>query len=297
MRHLLAFLALGALLFVGKRAVEAHFAEPPALWVNVSAAATEAEVERAIDEAIYLDLALASPSALVDPVVREQLLRAMRPSERASETQDERDHTLLEHALAMGVHRVDPVVRQRLVFQAQQVLRAKLSLPTPSDRELSDYLAAHSERYREPARLSFTQVFLSRTRRGATLNEDARVLGERLLREAPSPEAARMLSDPTLLPSELSDASAEDIDARFGPGFSRALSKAPDARFSGPISSSYGLHFVFISQRAPGLLPPLGQVRARVLADFAHDAQERALKSALRARREGYRIVVRREGT
>src|SRR6202008_2866117 len=110
------------------------------------AQASPPEVERAIDEAVLVDQALAHGGALIDPVVREQLLRSMRigpSSEQGS------DAELLERALSLGLPRADPLVRQRLSFQAQQVLRAGARLEAPSDAVLAAYLEQHAQRYRE----------------------------------------------------------------------------------------------------------------------------------------------------
>ncbi len=292
MRHLLSFLVLGALLFFGKRAVETHLSERPQLFVQVQASADEREVERAIDEAVLLELALSSRSALIDPLVRDQLLRAMRLQEHARG--QDHDQALLEQALSLGVHRVDPVVRQRLIFQAQQVLRASLQAPVPTRAELQAYRSLHVDRYREPARVSFRQVFLSRNRRGKQLQADATALAQRLTNPQLGPSAIAALSDPTLLPFELERASVGEIDARFGPGVGQRVHSLAEARWSGPIASSYGVHLVYVTARHQGRLPALAEQQRRVLSDFRHDAGERALKAAVRTRREGYRIVLRR---
>ncbi len=295
LRHLCGFLVLGALLFMGKRTLQEHMPERPSLLVPVAASASPREVERAIDQAVLLELALRSQSALTDPVVREQLLRAMRL--QGHQQEHEQDQALLKRALALGVHRVDPLVRQRLIFQAQQVLRASLHVPEPTEVELQRYLAARAARYREPARVSFNQIFVSRSRHPSSFDADIRALAARLESTELEPSRAVELTDPTLLPFELHQLSVREIDARFGPGVGESVSASPQGRWQGPVASSYGMHFFFVTSRVSGRLPRLDEQRKRVHADFIHDALGTALNAALFELRQGYRVVVQRDGT
>jgi parvulin-like peptidyl-prolyl isomerase len=63
-------------------------------------------------------------------------------------------------------------------------------------------------------------------------------------------------------------------------------------RWQGPISSSFGQHFVYIGDRTPGSLPPLDDVREAVHREWSNarrvDAEQK-LYVSLRAR---YEIVV-----
>jgi peptidyl-prolyl cis-trans isomerase C len=295
MKHVAAFFAIGALLFGVRRGIAAQESERPALVITVPARATTDEVERAIDQAVLTNLALSGPALRADPIVREQLLRAMdgvqrEPGERAGEAE-------LERAIALGVHRADPVVRERLAFQGEQMLRARLSPLVPSDAQLEAYLAEHAARYREPERVTFRQVFLARSRRGAQLERDAAAIATRLEPLAPGDPALLTVSDPTILPLRLEAVSERDIDARLGPGVGEAVLASPERAWSKPVASAYGLHFVWIETRTPAGLPPLHQLRAQVRADFEHDALRTRLAAELAGLRKSYRIDVRRSGS
>ena len=311
MRHLVRFFVLGALLYFAKGGLQQERGQPalPTLRVVIKDSASDAELERAIDEAVLVEQAVARAGALLDPVVREQLLVAMRGrprregAEREPEAED--DAALLERAVALGLHRADPVARQRLMFQAEQLLMARAQSAQVADAELTRYLGQHAERYATPPRFSFTHVFLSRTRRGAALAGDAAKLLTRLSREQRSepaaplgartePPASASLGDPTLLPRSFDESPAVTVDARFGPGFASALRDLPEGVWSGPVPSAYGLHLVLIRAQLPGRPPALAEVRARVLADYRHDQRRSVLRAQLRALRSGYRLDVRR---
>ncbi len=286
MRHLLAFFVLGAFLCGAKRTLIAS-SQPvrPQLVVTLPRGAGAAQRERAIDEAVLTAEALAHGGALIDPLVREQLLVDMR-----EQGQSEPDERLIERALALGVHRADPVIRARLVYQAEQIVRAKAVIPAPSETELSAYVEAHRARYLEPARASFTHVFLSRSRRREQLTADAARLGKQLAGAPLAPADAKPRSDPSIFPVVVAQASAAELDARFGPGFGAAVLAAPLGAWTGPVSSSYGAHFVLVTERRAERVPPLAALGPRALADYEHDQRERALLRDTRALRARYEL-------
>ena len=291
MRHLLAFFVLGGLLFAARRGLEHRAAEPPSLVVSVPRTASDAEVARAVDRALLTDLALSGPALSADPVVRDQVLRSLGSVESGAS-----EGELVKRSLALGVQRVDPVVRERLAFQGEQMLRAAFPLPEPGDDELARYLAAHRERYLRPERVTFTQVFVSRSLHGARAQARAQALLRSCARGPSCSAQPALHSDPTILPFTMALASAREIDARFGPGMAEHVSKAELGAWTGPVRSAYGLHLVLVQARAPAGLPALHEIRERVRSDAMHDASGAALQRALARLKQSYRVEVQRVG-
>ena len=296
MRHLVVFFAVGALLLGGKRLL-GPWLFPPALNVEVDAHAGAAEVEHAIDEAILLEQALARGGAPFDPVVREQLTRAMQapdlPPPQAQQPRAELPR--LERALVDSLQRSDPMLRRRLAFQSEQLLMARADAEQPSEAALEGYAQAHAARYASAARFSLQQVMVSRDMHGTDLSRAAEALRARLPAGAVDARSLGQLGDSSLLPSVLLKSSARELEGRFGPGFATHLEAAPLDAWIGPLASAYGLHFVRLTERTPGHLPPLAQIRARVLGDYRHDRRRDVLRERLRALRAQYRVEVRRQ--
>ncbi len=297
LRHLALFFLLGFGLFGLKRALGPQ-APRPLLVVHVPAKASSEEIERAIDEAVLVDQGLARGGALLDPVVRDQILRSMRVSSSdtpaARARQGEADQELLERALSLGVHRADPLIRKRLAFQAEQLLRGRVHATPPTPVELENYLAEHAERYRKPARCSFAHAFVSRSRHPEDFEAVVSRTGQRLSAEKPAPGEAFRYSEPTILPLEISRATAAEIAARFGETFEQGLREAPVGSWVGPISSSYGDHFVRVVTREPAQLANVDELRTRLLADRDKDLKSAQVAREVRNLREGYRVEVRR---
>ncbi len=63
-------------------------------------------------------------------------------------------------------------------------------------------------------------------------------------------------------------------------------------RWQGPIPSSFGQHFVFISERIPGSLPPLDAVRPAVRREWSNARRLEAEQKLYASLRERYEIVV-----
>ena len=198
------------------------------------------------------------------------------------------EEILYREALELGLDRNDLVIRRRL-RQKMEFLAQDLAAPNADDAALQAYLAANPERFLEPERWSFRQVFLDPGRDGA-----ARAPGLlETLRSGDDPDAA---GDPTLLPRGLERASPREVDGTFGDGFATALADAEKGAWFGPVRSSYGLHLVRIDERTPQRMPALEEIRAAVEREWAA-AQRRELNERFeRTLRERYEIEVRMPG-
>ncbi|MFT3928339.1 MAG: peptidylprolyl isomerase [Myxococcales bacterium] len=290
-RQLLGFFILGSSLFGLKQALGSAD-RLPTLVVHVPARASAEEVEQAIDEAVLVDRSLSRGGALLDPIVRDQVLRSMRVSTGVDDAESEQE--LLDRALSLGLHRADPLIRKRLAFQAEQVLRGRLHADEPAPGELEHYLSAHAERYRHPARVSFAHAFVSRSRHPDDLAAASARVGERLARDRPDARAVFGYSEPTILPLELARVTDAEVTSRFGPSFAKGLGAAPIGVWQGPLDSSYGQHFVFVQEREPARLGNLEELRSRLLADRERDQKVLLVARELRRLRTDYRVEVQR---
>jgi hypothetical protein len=83
-----------------------------------------------------------------------------------------------------------------------------------------------------------------------------------------------------------------DIARTFGDGFAERVSGLDQGRWHGPISSSYGLHFVFVSEHAAGGPLPLDTVRPDVRREWLNERRVDAEHKLYRTLREHYEIVM-----
>jgi hypothetical protein len=194
-------------------------------------------------------------------------------------------------AIAMGLDRDDTVIRRRLRQKMEFISEGIADAVEPTDAQLQAYLDQHAEKFVEPARFSFQQVFLSGERRGDALRRDAeRVLGELAAgRGAVDPQA---LGDPTLLPSALERATPQDVANVFGTEFAAQLDEAPVGQWSGPVQSGFGLHVVRVDARTPGAMPTLDTIRPLVEREWRVAQQQQSGAELLAKLRAKYAIRV-----
>ncbi|TFV49675.1 peptidyl-prolyl cis-trans isomerase [Bradyrhizobium niftali] len=205
-----------------------------------------------------------------------------------------RDEVFYREGRAAGLDRDDVIIRRR-VRQKMEFLATEMSVPEPSEAELAAYLASNPERFRAEDQLTFRQLFLSATRRAETIDSDSKQLAGVLARADEAVDATG-LGDAFLLGEEFRAVAPTKLTSIFGESFAKQLSVMEKGRWQGPISSGFGQHFVFISERAQGNLPPLDAVRPAVLREWENARRletEQKLYASLRSR---YEIVVEQPG-
>ncbi|MES0874778.1 peptidylprolyl isomerase [Sinimarinibacterium thermocellulolyticum] len=292
---LLHFLAIGGLLFAvqqgwrvdttpeGQPVVQLDAAAQArlraewraALGREPSDAEWQAQLARAIDAELLLAEALRLELDVLDPVARQRLLMNMRfafAGRRASED------ALLFEARALGMPRSDPVVRRRLL----QVMERRLQAPAlPDEATLRAYVQANAARYARPARHGFRQIWFARA-------DDARIAEVRAA--LARGEVPAHSGDAFLLGARQPPATTEQIAQRFGTAFAQAVESAPLERWTGPLASVYGTHFVFVEQRSAAQPPDFDAVRGRAAAAWAVEQRAARRHAALQALRARYRI-------
>jgi hypothetical protein len=201
-----------------------------------------------------------------------------------------RDEVFYRAGRAAGIDRDDVVIRRR-VRQKMEFLAEEISIPELTDAELGAYLASHQERFRAPDSLTFRQVFLSASRRAATIDADAKQLAAALAAAGAEADTAE-LGDPFLLGTGFRAVPLHDVAQTFGEGFAERAFAAEQGRWQGPIASPFGLHFIFITERTKGSMPPLDTVRPAVARQLAEARRIEAEQKLYQTLRDRYQITV-----
>lgn len=202
-----------------------------------------------------------------------------------------RDEVFYRAGRAAGLDRDDAVVRRR-VRQKMEFLAEEISIPEPTDAELAAYLASHQERFRTEDSLTFRQVFLSASRRAGTIDVDAERLAAALSAAGAEAGTAELGGDPFLLGADFRAVPLHDVAQTFGDGFAERAFAAEQGRWQGPIASPFGLHFIFITERTKGSLPPLDTIRPAVARQWAEARRIEAEEKLYQTLRDRYEITV-----
>jgi hypothetical protein len=268
---LLHFLLLGAGLFLLFRLVGGDSQAPKEIVV------TEARVEALAES--FARTWMRPPTAqeltgLVDDYVKEEIF--------------------YREAVTMGLDRDDVVIRRRLRQKLEFISEDVAAAQEPTEQQLQDYLDAHAEKFVEPDRQSFQQVYFSPERRGEAAVRDAeKLLNELLAGRGPADPAEA--GDPTLLPPGLEAATPQQIANTFGEDFALRVAEAPVGQWTGPIKSSFGWHVLRVAERSPGTTPTLEAIRPIVAREWQSEQRQRLGDQFYQAMRSQYDVRVEGE--
>lgn len=198
---------------------------------------------------------------------------------------------LVARARALGLDRSDLVVR-RILVQQMRLLAARADEPTPSDDELAAFYAAHRDDYRAADRVGFWHVFLATDRHAARTTADAVALRAELERDGVAPAAAARRGDVFAVAPHVALQPLPQVARRFGNDVAAAVASGATGRWLGPVASPYGAHLLWIERREPGAAPPLDAVRGRVLERWRESAYAERERHLLRELAQRYPLEV-----
>src|SRR5215204_6436191 len=199
-----------------------------------------------------------------------------------------RDEILYREGVRLGLERDDIVVKRRVRQKIEMIAEEDASTRAPTDADLSAYLTANPARFIQPAILTFEQVFLGQPSSGPGL---VRAVADTRdgLRGGQDPEK---LGKPTLLPYRMTLAPADLVARDFGAGFAAALENVPVGEWVGPIDSSFGAHYVRVSDRTPAAAPVLAAVHDDVVREWENERRQRARNDAYSKMRGEYQVSI-----
>jgi hypothetical protein len=203
-----------------------------------------------------------------------------------------RETVLYREALSMGLNKHDQVIRRRLAQKLEFLAKDLVALTPPTHEELLAYFEAHLDRYQEPARFTFTQVFIDPDKRGDATLEDAEAIKATLIARGDAIEDAGALGDAFMLQSYYPERDRVEVRKLFGAGFAESLVELTPGQWHGPVLSGYGTHLVYVSHISEPSPPVLAEVRERVVQDWTAERSERLNEEFYANLRDTYAIVI-----
>lgn len=199
-----------------------------------------------------------------------------------------REEVLCREALALELDRDDTIVRRRLAQKMEFLTDDLAGAAEPENALVREFFAKNAARYAKPAQVSFRHVYFSQDKRGAKGEAAARQALAALARGA-SDEA---MGDPFLHGFEFAARDAQEITALFGGEFAAQLAALREGEWSGPVTSSYGLHLVRVEARGAAQPASFDTVRGTVARDFNDERRRTANREIFEKLRERYQVSV-----
>lgn len=296
------FLVIGSLLFwlqgklfpepkpvVGPLSEERVEALRQQWFSSVGRVPTNEQMQRMLDAELDRDMmfqrAIELELHLYDTVVYQRLLRNMHFLRLGEGKTDEE---LYKQALEMRLHLGDEVVKRRMIQIMEQLMLASHPPAAATEEQIAAEFAARKEELRRPPRYSIEHVYFNREREPGAEQVIATINGEGM-----NPEQARQLSSPFLPGYRFNRQTPDQLARHFGAAFVMNLEQAgPVAgEWLGPIHSTYGLHYVYVSELEPARDATLEEVRALLLRDLDSRARNEALQASIAWLREEYEVI------
>jgi len=203
-----------------------------------------------------------------------------------------REEVMYREALAMGLDQNDSIVRRRLAQKVEFISADLAALAEPSDAELADYLATHSDMFEVPGRINFVQVYLNADQRGEYVQQEVqRLLDE--LTQAGSEVDITTAGDPFMLGQHHAQLTEQGVTRLFGEDFASKLFALPVGSWQGPVRSGYGLHLVRIDSKTVARQQELAAVRDKVRNEWFAEQRRTVDKAFYQSLRQRYEIVIK----
>jgi hypothetical protein len=202
-----------------------------------------------------------------------------------------REEVYYREALTLGLDKDDAVVRRRLQQKMEFVSDDISAQAAPTDAELKAYLQAHPDQFREAPRVTFRQVYLNPEKHGKSLARDAAQLLAQL-NQAGGKADLSALGDAVMLAHEFDALPAGEAGRLFGDTFATSLDGLPLGRWQGPVESAYGVHLVFVSERAGGRVLALADARDAVRREWQEAHRLEANEKFYQALLKRYKVTI-----
>ena len=210
----------------------------------------------------------------ITPGAVERLLEGFRMTWQRPPTESEfrglvedylKEEVLYREALEMGLDRDDQIIRRRMRQKLEFLTADLVESFAPTDEELQAHLDANVDRYRQETTVSFRQVYI-RERQGAEQDRARATSILEELRTNPNADPEQM-GDPFMYPTTYRDMRERELFGVLGKEFAEQVFELVVGEWSGPITSTFGLHIARLDALDPGRPSELTEVRDAVRRD------------------------------
>jgi parvulin-like peptidyl-prolyl isomerase len=200
-----------------------------------------------------------------------------------------KEEIYVREAVRLGIDQDDTVIRRRLRMKMEFLNDAEAEATPATEADLSAYLAAHPDKFREAPRVAFEQVYLDAQKRGDAAQADAAAILVSLKKDATFAAGA---GDTTLLPPSMPLTDRQGIAQMFGDDFAAGVVTLPVGDWQGPVPSGFGLHLVKVTAQEAGRLPALAEIRPQVEREWLNDRREAMARQKLNELLKRYKVTI-----
>lgn len=221
---------------------------------------------------------------LYDSVVYQRLLRNMRFLKLG---EGKTDQELYEQALDMRLHLGDEVVKRRMIQVMEQIMLVGNPPKPATPDQLREEFEQRKEELRRPPRYSIEHLYFDRSREADIPDVIATIETQGL-----SATDARRLSSPFLPGYQFRRQTPDQLARHFGASFVKNFQATNPASgaWVGPVRSTYGMHYVWVSEVEDERDATLEEVQLQLTRDIDARAKAAALRESIDTLRQRYEV-------
>jgi len=198
-----------------------------------------------------------------------------------------REEVSYREALALRLDQGDPVIRRRLQQKLQFLLEDSNATLEPTDDELLELLQLHREKFAEPERISFQQIYLK-----SDNADEAAIRATEILSAMQRGESPDTFGDASTLPRQILRGTPALIAQTFGESFASDLRQLPKKRWNGPIRSGFGFHITYVMEWINASDPVLETARDELRQAYLQQRRLEGLDARYSELRDRYTVKI-----
>ena len=194
------------------------------------------------------------------------------------------EEILYREAVRLGLDKNDIIIKRRL---AQKIgfLRQEAETALPTEDEVKEFYLKNIKRYLVRERLTFSHIYFSE-------NDQSYEKAKSALKLIEAGESVANFGEPFLPGKNFSSKTIPEIERSFGLSFAEELQKVEIKSWTGPVTSEYGSHLVYLNSATESYTPSLDEVKNIVINDIILQKQNNAVKDYLTELRSEYEIEI-----
>ena len=258
-----------------------------AIFISSSYIARKREIHKIIiDKAVIAKLTMAWQSQFGRTPDSHELKMAMDDYVK--------QEVLVREAQQLGLNLDDEIIKRRLQQKMAFILKDNIIVPDPDHATLETYFIKNASKFSESPRVSFSHIYFS-TDNGHSETARERAVGIlHTIESGPIRSRAPELGDHFMLLYDYTNINKKEAQGLFGDsGFTDSLFTIKENTWSGPFLSGYGWHLLYVNRKLGKIIPPLDEIKDKVIASYKSDKLEQMDNDAMEKLIEKYQIELR----
>jgi hypothetical protein len=183
-----------------------------------------------------------------------------------------RQEVLVREAQQLGLNQDDEIIKRRLQQKMAFILKDNLVVPEPDKAALEKYYSQNAQKFTDPPKRSFTHIYFSADNSSIDKAKARAMSVLQDMETKPVRARAPELGDHFMLLYDYENVDKKEVIGLFGDSqFTDSLFTVKENQWTGPFLSGYGWHLLYVTKKSANTIPPLSEIRDKVLASYKED--------------------------